>query len=298
MLPTRSLVSVATDLFRLVLATWEANSSATPTARPEHREQLLHEHDPHAQPGAVDPQDARQPHQLCDRRSAQRPRLSVAGCAGPGSIGPQPPVAQLKHAVGERRGLRVVRDEQHGDSALLADLPQQREHFAAALCVEASRRLVGEHSLGFIDSASAIISRWRSPIESCSERLRQAPAEPEALKQRTDRAPRRRAASSSATASARRSRSRRCARAADRRSGRRTPDRAAGSCAASSSEQRGDLPAVDEHRAAVGRSSAAISFSSVVLPEPLGPYSATSSPAAICSETPSTARTGSPSPAR
>jgi hypothetical protein len=34
----------------------------------------------------------------------------------------------------------------------------------------------------------------------------------------------------------------------------------------------------------------------VVLPEPLGPYSATSSPAAMLLDTPSTARTGSPSP--
>ena len=45
-----------------------------------------------------------------------------------------------------------------------------------------------------------------------------------------------------------------------------------------------------------GASSAAISISSVVLPEPLGPYSATSSPAATDIDTPSTARTGSSSP--
>ena len=44
----------------------------------------------------------------------------------------------------------------------------------------------------------------------------------------------------------------------------------------------------------VGSSSAATISSSVVLPEPLGPYSATISPGATDSETPSTARTGSP----
>ena len=44
----------------------------------------------------------------------------------------------------------------------------------------------------------------------------------------------------------------------------------------------------------VGSSSVATISSSVVLPEPLGPYSATISPAATVSDTPSTARTGSP----
>src|ERR1039458_4062158 len=45
-----------------------------------------------------------------------------------------------------------------------------------------------------------------------------------------------------------------------------------------------------------GSISAAIRLSSVVLPDPLGPYSATSSPAPTDSDTPSTARTGSSSP--
>ena len=44
----------------------------------------------------------------------------------------------------------------------------------------------------------------------------------------------------------------------------------------------------------VGASSVAIINSSVVLPDPLGPYSATISPARTVSDTPSTARTGSP----
>ena len=44
----------------------------------------------------------------------------------------------------------------------------------------------------------------------------------------------------------------------------------------------------------VGSSNVATINSSVVLPDPLGPYRATISPAATCSETPSTARTDSP----
>ena len=44
----------------------------------------------------------------------------------------------------------------------------------------------------------------------------------------------------------------------------------------------------------VGSSSVATINSNVVLPEPLGPYSATSSPPSTDSDTPSTAQTGSP----
>ena len=44
----------------------------------------------------------------------------------------------------------------------------------------------------------------------------------------------------------------------------------------------------------VGSSSVAIINKSVVLPDPLGPYSATISPGATDSDTPSTARTDSP----
>ena len=44
----------------------------------------------------------------------------------------------------------------------------------------------------------------------------------------------------------------------------------------------------------VGCSSVATISSSVVLPDPLGPYSATISPGSTFSDTPSTARTGSP----
>ncbi len=44
----------------------------------------------------------------------------------------------------------------------------------------------------------------------------------------------------------------------------------------------------------MGLSSIATINSSVVLPDPLGPYTATVSPGATVSDTPSTARTGSP----
>ena len=53
-----------------------------------------------------------------------------------------------------------------------------------------------------------------------------------------------------------------------------------------------DVEAVDAGDAEVGRSSVPMMFSSVDLPEPLGPTMATSSPAAIVSETPAHASTG------
>ena len=57
--------------------------------------------------------------------------------------------------------------------------------------------------------------------------------------------------------------------------------------------KRSEVAAVEDDRPPDGRSSAPSSWSSVVLPDPLGPSSATKSPASIEKLTPSTAYTGS-----
>ena len=179
-----------------------------------------------------------------------------------------------------RRGRRtawpaVVGGEQHRGAVLVADLAQQLQHFAAALRVEVAGGLVGEHELGLgrerprDHHALALAHReLLGAVASAAGRVRDAPAAARSGACPRARRPR-------ARASSRRS-ARRRRRAAGRRTGRRTRARASGSSRPRRprvSRCRGRRRSPHRGRA----SSAAIKFSSVVLPEPLGPYSATSS---------------------
>ena len=82
--------------------------------------------------------------------------------------------------------MRIVADEHDRDATLTAQLPQQLEHFAAALGIEAASRLIREQQ--------ARLGRQRSGDHHTltlthRQRLRamlQAPAQTETLEQRRD----------------------------------------------------------------------------------------------------------------
>ena len=55
------------------------------------------------------------------------------------------PVGEEQHAVGDRRGVRVVRDHHGGLAERVDRVAQQREDLAAGGRVQVAGRLVGEH---------------------------------------------------------------------------------------------------------------------------------------------------------
>ena len=75
-------------------------------------------------------------------------------------------VAEMDRAVYELDRVEVVGDEQAGDAALVAYVPQQTEDLPASGRVEVSGWLVGEQQVRLGRKGLWMATRWRWPIES------------------------------------------------------------------------------------------------------------------------------------
>ena len=71
--------------------------------------------------------------------------------------------------IDELGRLRVMRDEQPRDGALVTDLAHQREHVAAARRVEVARRLVGEQQTRFVDQRARDRDRFYALLRSAAQ---------------------------------------------------------------------------------------------------------------------------------
>ncbi len=78
--PTMPLLSLPTELDRLELAIWEANSSPTPAAMPDDREALLQQ--PRAQAHAIEMNDVRELHRRSPAGSSRRAEPAANPCSG------------------------------------------------------------------------------------------------------------------------------------------------------------------------------------------------------------------------
>jgi hypothetical protein len=193
----------------------------------------------------------------------------------------QPPVAQRERAVGVLGGHRVVADEHDRHAPFVAEPAQQLQHFAPALGVEAAGGLVGEQQAGLGGERPRVSARWRKRSPSPNRSKSGATSRCAAL-QRWVFSSFSTALSIALTPG---SRSKLWRMKPSSMSRKRDASRSL-----SEEMSRPPISTVPE----VGASSVAIISSSVVLPDPLGPYSATISPGSTRSDTPSTARTGSP----
>ena len=178
----------------LPLATSVANTSATAISHADAGEQLLG--GMHAQPVAVEVEQGVGAHQrtrplrVRERIAAAHSPASgsprgtaqlAAGTVTGGSLVVELAVAQRAAAVGDRRGVRVVRDEQHAGAAARGRLDCSSPTISRLRAV--SRFPVGSSariSRGSPASARAIATRWRSPPES-SRGCVQPVAEPDTL---------------------------------------------------------------------------------------------------------------------
>ena len=190
--------------------------------------------------------------------------------------------AEQQHAVGPRRGGARMR-HQHAGRALVAHLRDERvEHALGGGRVEVAGRLVGQ------DQARPVHQRARDRDAlqlAARELLRQALGQ--ALAGRPRRAsPRPARASSrpsSSSGSATLSCTLRCGSTWKAWNTKPSFSRRSRACAGSGSACTS--LAVEQHAAGVDGSSPAMQFSSVDLPTPDSPSSATNSPACTCSET-------------
>ena len=195
-----------------------------------------------------------------------------------GGVGDDAPVEHLDpawHACGDA----LVVGDHHDGGAGRVQLVEQREDGLPGGLVEVAGGLVGQDDRRWPTRARAIATRWRCPPESwvgraCSRSARPTAASASAARSRgAARAGRRRRAA----------RRRRC-RAAVACSARKNcwntnPIRLARSAASCRSDKPATSKPVILTVPAVGRSRLPITCSSVVLPDPDGPTTATNSPA-------------------
>ena len=213
-----------------------------------------------------------------DRRRRARPgrraehRQSPRSRQPHGDVGHDPsrPRRQDDHPVGQEDRLRdAVRDEQDGGRG---SLPERSSSASKRSRVSASRALNGSSSRrtdGPSASARARATRWRMPAGQLSGQGGLEPGQAHQLQQLRARPPR---ARSRACPTARAGRPR--SPCASRQGSRRGSWKTRPTCAS----RPGDRPAVDGHRALRRGRSPLTSRSSVLLPQPLGPTMATTSP--------------------
>ena len=123
---------------------------------PDHREALLHEASAQAQ--AVEVQGVGE----LIGRDGDRRRLGGAVCGGLPSRRPYTRSA-YSAAIGSWETSTTATPRSR-------PVAQQLEHFPSALSVEAAVGSSASSIEGLVERARAIITRWRSPIESVSER--------------------------------------------------------------------------------------------------------------------------------
>ena len=221
------------------------------------------------------------------RRAHGRPaggeqRLGPGGRAG---LVDDAAVAEEHDAVGPRRELGVVGDDDAGGAAP-ACVAEQPHDGLAVHRVERAGRLVGEQQAALADDARAIATRWRSPPDRSSGKWSARSARPSSSSaaERGRRAPRRR-------------------RAVELQRHRHVLGRGEAGEQVEVLEHEADrppaqpgplswrdipptaTPPTSDLAAASASSRLPAMVSSVLLPEPLGPMTATSSPAATVRST-------------
>ena len=91
------------------------------------------------------------------------------------------PVPEIKHAIHDaEQRIQVVRGEQHGDAAVLLDLPDQRDDRLLEMRIEADQRLVEQQQPWLAEQRL----RQQQPLEFAARKFAQAPASERSARRR------------------------------------------------------------------------------------------------------------------